>query len=132
LTLRSHYNSKDNNDSSMGRDELTSMLNIGLQMSFLSEIESMLRQAIGVDEFNVVRDTLSASSANNNGSSREVYNVEIGKYINDKTMLTYTAGVDYQAYKLGIRYDFNNRLSLNGDVDQNHNTTIGLEARIKF
>ncbi len=132
LTLRSHYNSKDNNDSSMGRDELTSMLNIGLQMSFLSEIESILRQAIGVDEFNVVRDTLSASSANNNGSSREVYNVEIGKYINDKTMLTYTAGVDYQAYKLGIRYDFNNRLSLNGDVDQNHNTTIGLEARIKF
>jgi len=130
LTLRSRYNSKDSNDSGIGRDELTSMLNIGLQMSFLSEIESIMRKTIGVDEFNVVRDTL--SSTESSSLNREVYNVEIGKYINEKTMLKYTAGLDHQAYKMGIRYDFNNRLSLTSDVDQDHNATLGMEVRMKF
>jgi len=131
LTLRSHYNSKDNADSGVGRDEITSMLNIGLQMSFLSELESMLRKAIGVDELNVVRDTLSSTSSNSS-LDREVYNVEIGKYINDKTMINYTAGVDHDAYKYGIRYDFNNRWSLTSNIDQDNTTVIGFEARIKF
>lgn len=130
LTLRSRYNSKDNSNSGIGQDELTSMLNIGLQMSFLSEFENIVRKAIGVDEFSVVRDTL--SSTDSSSLNREVYNVEIGKYINDKTLLKYTAGVDYQSYKFGVRYDFNNRLSLTSDIDKNHDATIGIEARIKF
>lgn len=131
LTLRSRYNSKNNADSGVGRDEITSMLNIGLQMSFLSEVESMVRKAIGVDEFNVVRDTLSSTNSNSS-SDREVYNVEIGKYINDKTMINYTAGIDHDAYKYGIRYDFNTRWSLTSSIDQDNNTVIGFEARIKF
>lgn len=131
LTLRSRYNSK-NNDDSFGRDELTSMLNIGLQMSFLNELENMVRKAIGVDEFNIVRDTLSRQSVNNTTMDREVYNVEIGKYLNDKTILQYTAGVDHDAYKFGVRYEFDHRFSLTSDIDQDRNTAIGLEARIKF
>lgn len=131
LTLRSRYFDKDSQgDSGIGKDELVSLLDIGLQMSFLSEVENMMRNALGVDEFKVVRDTLDLGSGRN--SSEEVYNIEIGKYVDDKLMLRYVQGVDYDSYKFGIRYEFNSRISLTGDVDEDNNSTIGIEARFKF
>lgn len=132
LTLRSRYHDK-NGGSGVGRDELVALLDIGLQMSFLSEVEDALRGALGVDEFKVVRDTL-ASSGGGRASNldREVYNIEIGKYLNDHLMLRYTTGVDHDSYKFGVQYDFNSRISLRTDIDQDNNPSIGLEARFKF
>lgn len=132
LTLRSRYFDKNKEgNSGIGRDELVSLLDMGLQMSFLSEMENMMRSALGLDEFKVVRDTL---ELNNKGRSynEEVYNIEIGKYVSDKLMLRYVQGVDYNSYKYGIRYEFNSKISLMGDVDEKQHSTIGIEARFKF
>lgn len=132
LTLRSSYRDKGgDHDSSIGRDELVGLLNIGLQMSFLNEVESAVRSALGVDEFKVVRDTLALTGANGS-SDREVYNVEIGKYVNDKLMLRYTTGIDHSSYKFGARYDFSSKISLTTDIDQDSDAIVGLEARFKF
>ena len=93
LTLRSRYKDKEGGD--LGRDELVSLLDIGLRMSFLSELETMMRGALGVDEFRVVRDTLVLADENSNNFDREVYNIEIGKYVSDKLMLRYTTCLLY-------------------------------------
>ena len=63
---------------------------------------------------------------------REVYNIEIGKYVSDKLMLRYTTGVDGDTYKFGVQYDFNNRISLTSSLDQDNEPSIGIEARFKF
>lgn len=126
LTLRSKYDSNKNED--IGTDELADMLNIGLQMSFLSEVENIVRDNIGVDEFNIVRDTISASE--NGGSRKEVFNVEVGKYIDDKLLLKYTSGLNYDKQKIGFQYEFNSRYSLNSEFGDD--SVILLESRIKF
>lgn len=126
LTLRSKFDSNKNED--IGTNELADMLNIGLQMSFLNEVENIVRDNIGVDEFNIVRDTLSASE--NGGTRREVFNLEVGKYIDDKLLLRYTSGLNYDKQKFGFQYDFNSRYSLNSEFGDN--SVILLESRIKF
>ena len=129
LTLRSDYYNKD--ESGIGKDELNAIVNLGLSASFLSEFENIAKDALGVDEFNVVRDTLSYTE-NGSSQNREVYNLEIGKYVTDKMMLKYTTGIDHNDYYFGVRYDFNNSISLTGDIDQDNKKRFGIEARFKF
>lgn len=134
LTLRSRYYDKNNaGDSGIGKDELVTLLDLGLQMSFLSEVEGVVRNALGVDEFKLVRDTLALTDrADAANFDREVYNIEIGKYVTDKLMLKYTTGIDHDSYKVGVQYDFNSKISLTSDIDQDNKSRIGIEARFKF
>ncbi len=131
LTLRSNYRSGESStDSASG---LSNMLDIGLRMSFLSAVDSIVRNAIQVDEFNIVRDTAQISTEGSTTSTnKEVYNVEIGKYISDKYMLKYTRGIGYNKDKVTIQYDVNDRIGLTSAVDSNSGYTIGIEARFKF
>lgn len=131
LTLRSQYYEKGG-DSGIGQEELNALVDLGLQMSFLSEVENMIRSSIGVDEFSIVRDTLAIDNGAGGKLDKEVYNLEIGKYVTDKLMLKYTTGLDYSAYRIGVRYDFNSNISLTSDWDQEDEMRIGIEARFKF
>lgn len=131
LTLRSQYYEKGG-DSGIGQEELSALLDLGLQMSFLSEVENMIRSSIGVDQFSIVRDTLAIDNGAGGKLDKEVYNLEIGKYVTDKLMLKYTTGLDYSAYRIGVRYDFNSNISLTSDWDQEDEMRIGIEARFKF
>jgi len=139
LTLRSRYYDKQGGvDNGFGRDEIVGILDAGLQMRFLSEVEGAFRDAFGLDDFRVVRDTLwSTTSRRNNTTSnlpagREVYNVEMSKYITDRLMVSYIMGVDHDQHGAAFRYDFNRRLSLTGAVDDLNGSRLGLEARFKF
>lgn len=129
LTLRSAYDTKE--ESGIGKDELNAIVNLGLSASFFSELENIAKSALGVDEFNVVRDTLSYTE-NGSNYNREVYNLEIGKYVTDKMMLKYTTGIDHEDYYFGIRYDFSNSISFTSDIDQDSKKRFGIEARFKF
>ncbi|MDD4600491.1 MAG: translocation/assembly module TamB domain-containing protein [Negativicutes bacterium] len=143
LTLRSRYFEKQSsgsgaNGSGFGRDELVGLLDAGLQMRFVSTVEGIFRDAFGLDDFRVVRDTLwsngrQRSNEDREGpSNQEVYNVEMGKYITDRLMLNYTMGLDNDRYSYGFRYDLNRRISLTGLVDDQDDKRIGIEARFKF
>lgn len=141
LTLRSRYFEKKvggNDGSSFGRDEVISFLDAGLQMRFVSEVENTLREALGLDDFQVVRDTLWYNSRQNGKEDgegavgREVYNIEMGKYVTDKLMLNYTMGIDNTQHSFGFRYDINKKISLTGLVDDQNEKRIGIETRFKF
>lgn len=126
LTLRSAYDRNNGFGS-----EMSSMIDVGLQMSFLGEVESAMRNALNLDEFTVVRDT-STSKKTADNSAHEVYNIKMGKYITDKLMLRYIQSFGNEGRKVGIEYDFNNQLGLAFDWDQEHDYTAGIEARFKF
>lgn len=134
LTLRSHYFDKQSGgaDSGLGRDELLTLLDAGLQIRFVSELESAFRKAFGLDEFRLVRDTLDADRSETT-RDREVYNIEIGKYLTDRFMLNYTVGVGYdENNKIGFRYELTRRMSIMGSYDRLDGEMIGIETRFKF
>lgn len=143
LTLRSRYFDKQNNgDNGLGRDELMSALDAGLQMRFISELEGNVRNALGLDEFRFVRDTTSSivkkSNSNKDESStinEEVYNLEMSKYLTDKLLVSYVMGVDHNKSEVSFRYGLNRHISLTGSIgsiDKEKTTWIGAEARYRF
>lgn len=143
LTLRSSYfekqNATNNRDTGLGRDEIVSLLNAGLQMRFLSEVEGAFRDAFGLDEFKLVRGTLSSDSTSANSKSnqesysgQEVYNLEISKYITDRLMLSYTMGLDHNGHSMAARYDLNRHTSITGGIDEDNHSRFGIETRFRF
>ncbi len=140
LTLRSRYFEKQNDgDTGLGRDELMAALDAGLQMRFISEIEGNVRSALGLDEFRFVRDTSSSivkknNNKNDEGSTvnKEVYNLEMSKYLTDRLLISYVMGVDHSKNEVSFRYSLNRNISLTGSIDDEKETWIGAEARYRF
>ncbi len=140
LTLRSRYFDKQSGaDKGFGRDEVLSLLDAGLQMRFVSEVEGAFRDAFGLDDFRVVRDTLWSTDESGKNSKnsdlpagREVYNIEMSKYVTDRLMLSYTMGIDHNQHSAAFRYDFNRRISLTGSLDDENKGRLGLETRFRF
>lgn len=135
LTLRSRYFSKQNNnanaspDTGFGRDEMMSLLDAGLQLRFLSEVEDIFRNATGFDDVRFVRST---DTTQKESDSRQLYNLEVSKYITDRLMLSYTMGVDHSEHSAAFRYDLNKRVSLTGSLAEQNRSRIGLETRFRF
>ena len=127
LTLRSNY--RGGQDSSA---ELGSLLDVGLQMSLLSSLESSMMNTLNLDEFTIVRDTDTKGHKSSDNSTHEVYNIKMGKYISDKVMLEYTQSVGSNKRKYGVQYDFNDHMSFTADLDQDNDAVFGLEARVHF
>lgn len=140
LTLRSRYFDQQNGgrDTGLSRDEVVGLLDAGLQMRFVAEMESAFRKAFGLDEFRFVRDTLDSDNIPGKTSDRpadtdrEVYNVEISKYVTDRIALNYTVGIDHKEYTAGFRYEINRRISLTGEVDERNRRRFGIETRFSF
>ena len=111
------------------------MLELGLQMSFVSAVENTIREFLAVDEFKLVRDTVSVegfASGNRHSDREDVYNVQIGKYLTDRFMLRYTKGVGYDGYNFGAYYDVNPHIRLNTNIDEDEELFYGLETHFKF
>ena len=60
------------------------------------------------------------------------YNLQIGKYINDRVMLRYKQGIGNKTREYGISYDFTDRVSAYYNYDEESRNVFGLEARIRF
>ena len=129
LTLRDAYQKGGDNDLDTG-----DLLLLGLQMSFLSEIEGAVRKTIGFDMFNISRGSGSAFDNKNEMRDRheEEYNVTMGKYITDNLMLKYTRGIGGDNInRYGFQYDFNDFISATVERE-GHSNIFGFEARLKF
>ncbi|MBR1729581.1 MAG: translocation/assembly module TamB domain-containing protein [Selenomonadaceae bacterium] len=129
LTLREAYQKGGDNDI-----EAQDLLMLGLQMSFLSEIEGVVRKTIGLDQFSINRGSGSAFDNKHEVRDRheEEYNVTMGKYIGEKIMLKYTRGIGGDNInRYGLQYDFNDRISSTIERE-GHDFIVGFEARWKF
>lgn len=152
LTLRNRYSDKQNTpggsrDTGLGREELMGLLDTGLHVAFVAEAETAFRNSFGLDDFRLVRSTLTTETTNGktsgttsgstNGTAtsvtdREVYNIEIGKYVTDRLYISYTLGIDHKETSAFLRYDLSRRFSVTGAVDEYHRRRVGVEARFTF
>ena len=138
LTLRSEYYNKDQSDGS----RFTSMLNIGLQMTILSEVENAMRNVLNLDLLTIERDTVTKGLNNNSDGSEseknsdknayEVYNITLGKNISDKALVKYTQSMTTDDYSYGVDYDLSNKINLTYTRDQDNDYYAGIEARFTF
>ena len=129
LTFRDSYQKGGDN-----AIEASDILMLGLQISFMSEIESAVRKTIGFDEFSISRGSGSAfdhHSAENIKNENE-YHISMGKYITDKIMMKYTRGIGgSNINRYGIQYDLNDKISLTAESEKK-DYIFGVEARWKF
>lgn len=139
LTLRGGYFTKNDgsdNDSTFGRDELLSLLDAGLQMRFIAEIEGALQDKLGLDEFRLVRsslfDTGSRKARNSQSDQFQGYNIEIGKYLTDKFLISYSMGLDQDNSSVGFRYDLTKNIGLGGYFGGSAETRLTIETRFAF
>lgn len=128
LTLRSDF-SNNMSDSA----KFAAMFNVGLSMTVLSEVENAIRNALDLDLFSVERDTsefLSEKTGDKNYT--EVYNIKLGKYISDRTMLTFAKSVNNSEYKAGVEYELTENLNLMYLYDKEHANVFGLSHQFRF
>lgn len=110
------------------------LLSIGLQMSFLSEVEDVMRNYLYLDLFSISRGNGSALDRRTEENTDDQYdfNVQMGKYVTDNVMLKYTKGFGGDNIdRYGVLYDINDRIGLTLERE-NGGYIIGFEARMKF
>lgn len=140
LTLQGGNFSKTNQsgyDSVLGRDQLVSLLDAGLQMRFLAEVENSMQSTLGVDEFKLVKSSIfdiSSRKARENRSNNQYqgYNLEIGKYLTDKLLVSYSVGLEQNKTSISLRYDLTKRITVGGAFASNSNTLLTVETRFNF
>ena len=135
LTLRSSYR---NGSTSFDADDLVTL---GLQMTVLGQLEDQMKSLLWLDTFRIARGSgsmLDASSSKNdelNGDATEddenVYNIEIGKRINDHMQMRYVRGIGDSTQRYGVTYDLNDNFGFTLDHEAG-DTLVGIEARYKF
>ena len=128
LTLRDAYKAGQANL------DAGDLLIVGLQMSFLSEVEDVMRNMLWLDRFTIARGSGSAFDTHDEESNKaiDVYHVEMGKYISDKVMFKYTQQIGGDdTHRFGLQYDMNDRFGLSLEKEA-QKFIVGLEARIHF
>ena len=117
---------------------LTSLLTFGLSMTVLGDFEANVKNALGLDEFRIAGEDVTTAEAGAGAMkpgemSHDIeYTLEVGKYINDRVMLRYKQGIGNKTRTFGVSYDFNDRMSIYWNRDEDAKSVVGVEARIKF
>ncbi len=132
LTLRDAY--RDGNTNLSAGD----LLAVGLQMTFLSEVEGIMRDYLYLDKMTISRGSGSMFKSQitpkekENDENKYDFNVTVGKYVSDKVMLRYTHGFGGNKIdRYGVQYDINDRWGLTLEREANE-YIVGVEARMTF
>ena len=103
-------------------------------MSFLSEVEDVMRNVLYMDQFTISRGSGSAFDTHTAETDTNKYdfNVEMGKYISNKAMLKYTRGLGgNNINRYGVQYDMSDKFGLTLEREGGA-YIVGLEARTAF
>lgn len=130
LTLRGAYRS---GEAASGSEMTASFLEAGLQMSFLNLLEDTMRDILQLDEFRITQDVeATREQKGRDNPLQEAYNIEVGKYLSDKVMISYTQGINHPLRRYSLRYEFDDRFSAIIGRNENNHTWVGFESRISF
>lgn len=128
----------------VGSDDLNNVMNAGLQMAVLGNMEFWVKQTLGLDQFRIYTGKVNAGlSFDGSNSKKELtdeeknrYNVLISKYVNDNLMLGYTTGVNGEEKVIFGQYDLGPHFNLTYSEKEKEKSRrerwFGLEYRIDF
>lgn len=128
-------------DSANTEDDMQSLVDAGLQMAFLSDIEDYVKRTLTLDDFRVYSgntrsslgfdlDSLRANSAT--GEERKQYNVLFSKYISKHIMVGYTTSFDQEYHSVFAEYDLSRHFSLNFSQNEKSEQWYGIQYQTTF
>lgn len=136
-------------DTSGGEDvtgeDLQNLMTAGLQMAVLGDVEMLVKQTLGLDQFRIymgkVRSGVGVESMSDKDEAltqeeRNRYNLLVSKYLTDNFMIGYTTSFDGIDRSIFGQYDisrhFNLTYSRSYDLSNEPEDWYGVEYRVTF
>ena len=112
------------NSSTITNEDANALVVAGAQMFAFGYVQDAVQNALGLDRVNITTGSIDP----NEPTSRETsgnYNIEIGKYVLPRTMITYTQGINNKQNKYGIEYSLRRSVKFNAWHTSQGSTYIG-------
>lgn len=129
-------------DANLTNDAWKGLVDAGLQMTFLANVEDAIKEALGLDDLRIysgnIQNMVSFSTADigkaneATGQDRRQYNVLMSRSFGRKLLLGYTTSFDGEKNNLYAGYRVGRKTYLGVSMDQDHDHWYGIQYRTKF
>lgn len=112
------------NSSTITNEDANALAVASAQMFAFGYVQDAVQNALGLDRVNITTGAIDP----NEPTSKETagnYNIEIGKYVLPRTMITYTQGLNNKQNKYGIEYSLRRNVKFNAWHTSQGSTYIG-------
>lgn len=126
-------------------EDINNLMTAGLQMTVLGDVEMLVKQTLGLDQFRVytgkVRAGIGFEGMNDKNrelteDERNQYNVLVSKYLTNKFLVGYTASFDGIDRSVFGQYDISKHMSVtytrSYELDSDAEDWYGLEYKVTF
>ncbi len=126
-------------------EDIQNLMTAGLQMTVLGDVEMLLKQTLGLDQFRIytgkVRSGIGFESAKDRSQEltqdeRSQYNLLVSKYLNNRFMAGYTTSFDGIDRSIFGQYDISKRVNVtysrSYDLSDEAEDWFGLEYKVGF
>ena len=126
-------------------EDMANLMTAGLQMTVLGDVEMLLKQTLGLDQFRIytgkVRSGIGFENMRDRNQEltqdeRNQYNLLVSKYLGSRFMAGYTTSFDGIDRSIFGQYDINRRLNLtysrSYDLSDEAEDWFGLEYKVTF
>ena len=114
----------DSNSSTLTNEDVNAVATAGLQMFAFGYVQDALQNTLGLDRINITTGSIDSDEPTNKETASN-YNIEIGKYVLPRVMLTYSQGINNKQNKYGIEYSVKRNLKFTGWHTSKGNNYIG-------
>ncbi len=138
LTLKT---TDDNVNSSVNNANVQGLLDAGLQMTFMGDIEDFVKQTFAFDEFRIYNGNVRSSigfdidalkAENFTNEDRNQYNVLVSKHFMKNAMIGYSTSFDRQYHSVFAEYNITDKLNLNFSKDEKNRRWYGIQYQMSF
>lgn len=128
-------------DSNLAGDAWQGLVDAGLQLSFLANVEDVIKDLLGLDDLRIYSGNIQSglgfsadiNKANNAvGQDRRQYNVLMSRYFGNKVMVGYTTSFDGERSNAYAQYYFTRHLNIGFSVNQDQEHWYGVQYRTRF
>ena len=127
-------------------DDIQNLMTAGLQMTIFGDVEMLVKQTLGLDQFRIYMGEVRSGIGFNNASRADTkelskeeknqYNLLVSKYLDDKFMVGYTTSFDGVDRSIFGQYDLNKRMNItysrSYDISKEAENWCGLEYKVTF
>ena len=114
----------DSNSSTLTNEDVNAVATAGLQMFAFGYVQDALQNTLGLDRINITTGSIDPDEPTNKETAGN-YNIEIGKYVLPRVMLTYSQGINNKQKKYGIEYSVKRNLKFTAWHTSQGNNYIG-------
>ncbi len=126
-------------------EDMTNLMSVGLQMTVLGDVEMLVKQTLGLDQFRIytgkTRSGIGFESYHDRNTEltadeKNQYNILVSKYLNNNFMLGYTTSFDAEDKSIFGQYDISKHMNITYsrtyDLSKDVKDWYGLEYKISF